>query len=221
MRPRFTPPRPWQPLSDEEYAALAAFLPPERGPGRRGRRPENRRRTLDAVFWIACSTGPWKDLPPELGRADSAHRQLRRWARAGVLDRVLFAAAGAGPRGGDRRRHPRSPGERLLRPGFAALEYRLCRAWRRMARLASVHCLLLAKRLGLWTALPCAPWFLPNPDLSETLQRLVAALFVEQNLHALPPGLLALCGKALDFAGGQPDDSACADVPHLTPPAPA
>jgi hypothetical protein len=136
-----------------------------------------------------------------------AHRQLRRWARAGLLDRLLFAVSGSGPRGGDRRRRrPRSPAERLLRAGLAALEYRLCRAWRRMARLASVNSLLLAKRLGLWTALPCALWFLPNPDLSETLQRLVAALFVriERNLHALPPGLLALCGKALAFAGGQP-----------------
>jgi transposase len=206
MRPRFTPAHPWQPLSDAEYATLGAFLPPTEGPGRRGRRPADRRRTLDAIFWVACSQGPWKELPAELGRPDSAHRQLRRWARAGVLDRLLFAAAGAGPRGGDRRRRPRSPAERLLRAGLAALEYRLRRAWRRMARLASVASLLLAKRLGLWTALPCAPWFLPNPDLSETLQRLVEALFarLERNLHALPPGLLALCGKALAFAGGQP-----------------
>jgi transposase len=199
MHPRFTPPRPWQPLSDEEYATLAAFLPPEHGPGRRGRRPENRRRTLDAIFWVACSTGPWKALPPELGRPNTAHRQLRRWAKAGLLDRLLFAASGSGPRGGDRRRRD------ATLPALAGLEYWICRAWRRMARLASIRSLLLAKRLGLWTALPCAPWFLPNPDSSETLQRVVAALFekLDRNLHALPPGLLALCGKALAFAGGQ------------------
>jgi transposase len=206
MRPRFTPAHPWQPLTDAEYAILAAFLPPEQGPGRRGRPPADRRRTLDAIFWVACSQGPWKELPPELGRADSAHRQLRRWARAGVLDRLLFAVSGRGPRGGDRRRRPRGPAERLLRAALPALEYRICRAWRRTARLASINSLLLAKRLGLWTALPCAPWFLPNPDLSETLHRVVETLFVriERNLHALPPGLLALCGKALAFAGGQP-----------------
>jgi len=202
MRPRYTPAHPWQPLSDAEYALLCAFLPPVEH--RRGRPPQDRRRTLDAIFWIACSTGPWKALPPELGKPDTAHRQLRRWARSGLLDRLLFAVSGRGPRGGKRR--PRSPAERLLRAALPALEYRLCRAWRRMARLASVASLLLAKRLGLWTALPCAPWFLPNPVLSETLQRVVETLFVriERSLYALPPGLLALCGKALAFAGGQP-----------------
>jgi transposase len=205
MHPRFTPAHPWQPLTDAEYATLCAFLPPIEGRGRRGRRPADRRRTLDAIFWVACSQGPWKELPPELGKPDSAHRQLRRWARAGVLDRLLFAAAGAGPRGGRRRRH-RSPAERLLRAALAALEYRICCAWRRMARLASVGSLLLAKRLGLWTALPCVSWFLPNPILSETLQCVVAMLFakLDRNLRSLPPGLLALCGRALAFAGGQP-----------------
>jgi hypothetical protein len=37
------------------------------------------------------------------------------------------------------------------------------------------------------------------------MHRVVATLFekLDRNLHALAPGLLALCGKALAFAGGQ------------------
>lgn len=185
MRLRHSPPRPWQPLSDEEYAALLPHLPPSGGPGRP---PADRRRTLDAIFWIACSRGPWRDLPPELGRADSAHRTLRRWARAGVLDRLLTALSG--------RAWAPAP------PALRAMEYWICRAWRRMARLMSVGSLLLARRLGLLTALPCAPVFLPNPDLSETLRRLSLRVLGEP--AAWPRGTLALIGRALLVAGGQP-----------------
>jgi transposase len=64
-------------------------------PQRRSRRPRapgaNLRRTLDAIFWIAASKHPWRALPPELGKPDSAHRTLRRWAGRGVLDRLLMA----------------------------------------------------------------------------------------------------------------------------------
>ena len=33
--------------------------------------------------------------------------------------------------------------------------------------------MLLAKRLRLYSALPSPPWCLPDPDLSETFERLV------------------------------------------------
>jgi hypothetical protein len=74
-----------------------------------------------------------------------------------------------------------------------------------MARLACVGSLLLAKRLGLWTALPCAPWFLPDPILSETIQRAVSHFYEKHaaDLRRAPPGIFALCGKALAFAEGQ------------------
>src|SRR5690606_10128069 len=112
---RHTPPHPWRPLTDAEYEALLPYLPP---PGRRGRPPADRRRTLDAIFWVACSKGPWHAPPPHLGRADTAHRQLRRWARAGILDRLLIAVSGRGPTAPD--------DDAALR----SLEYRICRAWR-------------------------------------------------------------------------------------------
>ena len=53
-------------LSDEEWAFFAPFVI-EQGP-KRGRPPADHRRVLDAVFWIARTGSPWRDLPNELGR---------------------------------------------------------------------------------------------------------------------------------------------------------
>jgi transposase len=133
-------------MTDAEWAALAPLLAIARG-----RPPADRRRTLDAIFWVACTRGPWRLLPPELGKPDSAHRTLRRLARLGVLDRMLAEAA---------------------RHGLpASLEWRIARAWRRACRQMSMASLLLARNLGLAAALPCSEADLPNPDLSETLHR--------------------------------------------------
>jgi hypothetical protein len=82
-RCRLTP-EPWRPIADLEWAELRVWLPhgdsdvPHRGPGRP---PKNLRRTVDAIFWVAASKGPWKDLLPELGKPGTAHRTLTRWAR--------------------------------------------------------------------------------------------------------------------------------------------
>jgi transposase len=188
-RSRWTEPRPWQPLSDAEYAALCAFLPAAEG--RRGRPPADRRRTLDAIFWVACSRGPWRDLPPDLGKPDTAHRTLRRLAAAGHLDRLLLAVSGR-------------DWTAAASPVLRALEYWVCRAWRRMARLASLGSLELVKRLGLFTAMPCAPWFLPDPDLSETLNRYAVRLLtaVIEEGHRPPRGHLARLGRLIGFTGG-------------------
>jgi hypothetical protein len=118
----------------------------------RGRPPRDLRRTWDAIFWVACSRLPWHCLPPGLGRHDSAHRALRRAARAGLIDRLLIAVAD----------HPG-------RGGWDALRWRVARACRRVARLLSFGQLALAERLGLRDALPCEPVHLPRPHLSGSL----------------------------------------------------
>jgi transposase len=150
-------------MTDAEWAALAPLLATARG-----RPPADRRRTLDAIFWIACSRGPWRDLPPDLGRADTAHRTLRRFAQSGLLDRLLLAVA----------RQPR----------LASLEWRIARAWRRACRIMSMASLLLARNLGLVAALPCSEADLPNPDLSETLHRARESV-LESGLPILRSGL--------------------------------
>lgn len=78
-------------LSDEEWAFFEPFVI-ERGP-KRGRPPADHRRVLDAIFWIARTGAPWRDLPDELGKWSSVYRQFLRWTRSGLWDLVLEALA--------------------------------------------------------------------------------------------------------------------------------
>ena len=80
-------------LSDEEWAFFEPFVI-ERGP-LRGRPPADHRRTLDAIFWIARIGAPWRDLPEELGKWNSVHKQYRRWTMSGLWDLILEAIAEA------------------------------------------------------------------------------------------------------------------------------
>ncbi len=81
-------------LSDDEWAFFEPFVI-EGGP-LRGRPPVDHRRTLDAVFWIARTGAPWRDLPDELGNWNSVHRQYRRWTTSGLWDLMLEALAEGG-----------------------------------------------------------------------------------------------------------------------------
>ena len=165
LGPRQLLPRPWAKLTDAQFAAVRPFLPGgDKAPWvkTRGRRPEDLRRTLDAIFWVACSRGPWKQLPAELGKADTASRALRRWAKLGVLAPLLLHAtlpALAAP------------------PVLQRLGYWIARAFRRMARLLPSSSLGMAKTiLGLVDACPAWPLQLPDRNLSETARSNLATL---------------------------------------------
>lgn len=177
-------PHPFHPLTDPEFAFLAIHLS-DAAP-RRGRRPADLRRTLDAIFWVACSSGPWKDLPPEYGRPGTASRRLRRWARSGTMDRLLAVVATAGA-------EDDIPN---------ALAWRICRAWRRVSRVVPLSSLVWAKELGLRAALPAPPNFLPDPNLSKTAQGLVIAALGSP--RSQPPRTFATLGRLLADAGGRP-----------------
>ena len=157
LAPHRLAPRPWRPITDTEWAVLRVWLPhgdpdvPHRGPGRP---PRDLRKTVDAIFWIAASHGPWKALPPELGKPGTAHRTLTRWARAGVLEPLLVKAT-----------HPDAEGSAMLR----GLGYWLARSFRRMARIVSTAALAVVKTvLGLVDAWPANPLTLPSRNLSKT-----------------------------------------------------
>ena len=78
-------------LTDEEWAFFEPFVV-ESGPFR-GRPPGGHRRVLDAVFWVARTGVPWRDLPPELGNWTSILRQYRRWTTSGLWNVRLQALA--------------------------------------------------------------------------------------------------------------------------------
>jgi transposase len=59
--------------------------------GRGGRPASDHRRILDAVFWIARTGSPWRDLPEEFGKWSSVYRQFWRWTLSGLWEMILDA----------------------------------------------------------------------------------------------------------------------------------
>lgn len=81
-------------LTDAEWAIFAPFLTEQSARG--GRPPKDHRRTLDGIFWITRTGAPWRDLPEELGKWNSVHRQFRRWTTSGIWDVLLQELADSG-----------------------------------------------------------------------------------------------------------------------------
>ena len=76
-------------MEDAEWAFFEPFICAIRGRG--GRRASDHRRVLDAVFWIARTGSPWRDLPEEFGKWSSVYRQFRRWTLASLWEMILEA----------------------------------------------------------------------------------------------------------------------------------
>lgn len=83
-------------LTDELWTAVAPLLPGKQGdPGCHGR---DNRLFLEAVFWIARTGSPWRDLPPEFGKWYTAYTRYHRWEKKGVWPRVIDALQQKGAR---------------------------------------------------------------------------------------------------------------------------
>ncbi|WP_158292398.1 transposase [Paracraurococcus ruber] len=187
-----TPVRPWAPLSDAEWAALAPLLARASAAGRPTADPRGR---LDAIFRAVTLKHPrggracWHQLPEAFGRHDTIARCYRRWAHAGLWARLLLAVA-----------RPDAP------PALRGLAYRACCAFRRGHRLMGLWGVLLARRLGLHSALPAPAARLFDPDLSESLHRAVPGVlgWVARDLRRrIRRGPLQALLRLMDLAGGR------------------
>ena len=78
-------------LRDDQWKQIEGLLPGKVGD--RGRSAADNRLFVEAVLWIARTGSPWRDLPVEFGRWNSAYQRFARWSRAGVWHRV-FATLG-------------------------------------------------------------------------------------------------------------------------------
>jgi transposase len=81
-------------LTDEEWSFFEPFVVSASPLG--GRPARDHRRVLDAIFWIARTGAPWRDLPAELGNGNSVFRQFRRWTASGLWDVMLETLADSG-----------------------------------------------------------------------------------------------------------------------------
>lgn len=76
-------------MTDEEWAFFETLVIAKGG--KSGRPPQDHRKILDGVFWIARTGAPWRDLHEHFGKWNSVYQQFRRWAKAGLFELMLDA----------------------------------------------------------------------------------------------------------------------------------
>jgi transposase len=77
-------------MTDAQWALLAPLLPPPGNTAGRGGRPEkhDRRRVLDAIFYLVRGGLAWRQLPAEFPPATTVYGVFRRWAASGAWARL-------------------------------------------------------------------------------------------------------------------------------------
>jgi len=77
-------------MTDAQWALLEPLLPAPGNTSGRGGRPEkhDRRRVLDAIFYLVRGGIAWAALPAEFPPAKTVYGLFRRWARAGAWARI-------------------------------------------------------------------------------------------------------------------------------------
>ena len=74
-------------LRNDQWERIAPLLPGKvEDPGRSG---ADNRLFVEAVLWIVRVGAPWRDLPEAFDNWNSVFQRFRRWARAGVFDRIF------------------------------------------------------------------------------------------------------------------------------------
>jgi transposase len=76
-------------LTDEQWRRIEHLIPGK--PGDPGRSGNDNRLFVDAIVWMARTGTPWRDLSPCFGKWNSVWKRFRRWAKAGVWERIMAA----------------------------------------------------------------------------------------------------------------------------------
>ena len=72
----------------KEIEPLLPAHKPKGNKSRGGRPCVDRRRTVDAIFYILPTGCQWKALPRSLGSGSTAHRYFQMYCQAGVFERL-------------------------------------------------------------------------------------------------------------------------------------
>ena len=73
-------------LSEDQYEVIRPLMPVQRGNVRLSNLD-----VINAVLYVAENGCKWRALPERFGNWHTVYMRLRRWAAAGVLDRVFQA----------------------------------------------------------------------------------------------------------------------------------
>jgi|TARA_B100001964_G_scaffold231724_1_gene286683 transposase len=79
-------------VSDDVWERVEPHLPGKISD--RGVTAADNRLFLESVLWRVRTGSPWRDLPLSFGNWNSAFRRFRRWAKAGVFERLFELLSG-------------------------------------------------------------------------------------------------------------------------------
>ena len=83
-------------MSDEEWELIADLVAPYWTPGSMGRPVTvDRRRVVDAIFYVAATGCQWRALPETYPNWNSVHRQHLEWSRNGTWEQIAARLAAA------------------------------------------------------------------------------------------------------------------------------
>lgn len=74
-------------ITDEQWDNIKDLLPGK--PGDPGVTAKDNRLFVNAVFWIAKTGAPWRDLPERFGHWHNVFQRFNRWCKKGVLTRIF------------------------------------------------------------------------------------------------------------------------------------
>ncbi len=78
-------------LNDAQWGRIGPLLP---GQAEDCGVAADHRRFVEAVFWMARTGAPWRDLPQAFGNWNSVLKRFRRWLAKGVFERRFAAVSG-------------------------------------------------------------------------------------------------------------------------------
>jgi len=81
----------YQELTDEQWSRLKSLLP-YGFTGQRGRNANNCR-FINALIWLACSGGRWRDLPVRYGSYAAVKVRYYQWVAKGIFQTLLEKVA--------------------------------------------------------------------------------------------------------------------------------
>ena len=76
-------------ISQEGWERIEHLLPGR--PGDVGVTAADNRLFVNAVYWMAKTGAPWRDLPARFGPWNSVFQRFNRWAKKGVWQRIAEA----------------------------------------------------------------------------------------------------------------------------------
>jgi len=83
-------------MTDEEWALIADLVAPYWSPGQMGRPVTvERRRVVDAIFYVAATGCQWRALPESYPNWNTVHRYHLAWSRDGTWEAIAARLAAA------------------------------------------------------------------------------------------------------------------------------